>query len=63
MIHRFRLPMLLSGLALALLIVATITLRDAPTDLTGAVGLFLIMLFGAGIGFSIDLHLPKTRRH
>ncbi len=58
--HRFRPPLLLTVAAVILLFVAIATLRDAPSDITAAVIVLLVMLAGVGIGASVDTHAPRN---
>lgn len=60
---RFKPQLLITVIAVMLLIVATITLRNAPENITAAVILALVVLAGIGVGASVDVHPPQRRRH
>lgn len=62
--ERFKPQLLITVIAVMLLIVATITLRNASENITAAVILALVMLAGIGVGASVDVHSPpRHRRH
>ena len=60
--HRFKPPILITAAAVILLVVGTVTLRDAPANITAAAILLLVMLAGIGVGASVDTHSPNIRR-